>query len=42
MSKLEDFKTDELIVELINRGEADTDNEGQYLIYTGMYEEEDS
>jgi len=42
MSKLEDFKTSELIVELINRGEADTDNEGQYLIYTGMYEEEDA
>ena len=41
MSKLEDFKTDELIVELINRDKADTDNEGQYIIYTGIYEEDD-
>jgi hypothetical protein len=39
MPKLEDIKTSELMVELINRGDADTDNEGQYIIYTGMYEE---
>ena len=39
MPKLEDFKTSELVAELIERGETDTDNEGQYIIYTGIYEE---
>jgi len=29
--------TKELIKELINRGETDTDNEGQLLIYTGVH-----
>ena len=38
--KLKDIETKDLVIELINRGEADTDNEGQYLIYTGMYEED--
>lgn len=41
MQKLEDFKTSELVAELIERGETDTDNEGQYIIYTGVYEKED-
>jgi hypothetical protein len=38
--RLEDIGTKELIAELVRRGAAETDNEGQYLIYTGMYEKE--
>ena len=30
--------TQDLIKELIDRGDTDTDNEGQFLIYTGVYE----
>jgi len=37
---LETVNTKDLIAELISRGETDTDNEGQYLIYTGVYEKE--
>jgi hypothetical protein len=36
--KLKNIETKDLIIELIKRGETDTDNEGQYIIYTGMYE----
>jgi len=35
---LSSVATNELIKELIDRGETDTDNEGQFLIYTGVYE----
>jgi hypothetical protein len=37
---LEQVETKDLIAELIKRGETDTDNEGQYIIYTGVYEKE--
>lgn len=37
---LENVKTPDLIAELISRGAADTDNEGQYLVYTGVYQKE--
>jgi hypothetical protein len=37
---LETIDTEDLMAELIRRGETDTDNEGQYIVYTGMYEKE--
>jgi predicted transcriptional regulator len=38
MVNLTTVSTQDLIKELIDRGDTDTDNEGQYLIYTGVYE----
>lgn len=35
---LENIDTEDLMAELVRRGETDIDNEGQYIIYTGMYE----
>jgi hypothetical protein len=35
---LENIKTPDLIAELISRGATETDNEGQYIVYTGIYE----
>lgn len=32
------INTKELVEELATRGTLDTDNEGQYIIYTGVYE----
>jgi hypothetical protein len=35
---LETVPTKNLITELINRDKAETDNEGQFVIYTGLYD----
>jgi hypothetical protein len=40
MTNLETINTKDLCTEIISRGAADTDNEGQYIIYTGIYEED--
>lgn len=40
--RLEDIGTKELMAELVRRDVAETDNEGQYVIYTGMHEEKES
>lgn len=37
---LENIETEDLMAELVRRGLADTDNEGQYIVYTGMYQKE--
>ena len=37
MPRLSKIPTKTLITELINRDKADTDNEGQFIIYTGLY-----
>jgi hypothetical protein len=34
---IETVPTKKLITELINRDKAETDNEGQFVIYTGLY-----
>jgi len=40
MRELSQIGTKDIIDELISRGEGELDNEGQYLIYTGIYEKE--
>jgi hypothetical protein len=35
---LSKIPTKDLYIELINRDKADTDNEGQFVIYTGLYD----
>jgi hypothetical protein len=37
---LSTIPTKDLITELINRDTAETDNEGQFVIYTGFYIED--